>query len=279
MNTPGPAQTSRLPAARNVGDRADKNVCATWPTIEEARSFLRLGTGKGIKIAVLDSGIETGHPLLSSLGLTDDLAIVESGFQIATVPGQGRDVFGHGTAIAGILHEVAPEAQIGSFRVLGEQLRSRTLIIREAARQALERGYHILNCSFGCGREDQVLIYKDWIDEAYVRGRHIVASCNNQDFMKREWPGHFPSVVTVNFTAARQPEDFFCRLGRMVEFAARGEDVEVAWLGGGRKKVTGSSFAVPHVTALLARLLSCCPGLSPVQAKALLHQLATPWDG
>lgn len=248
-----------------------------WPTIEEARSFLKQGTGKGIKIAVLDSGVETSHPLLRGLSLADDLAMVESGFQIATIPGQGRDVFGHGTAIAGILREVAPEAQIGSFRVLGEQLRSRTLIIREGVRQALERGYHILNCSFGCGREDQVLLYKDWIDEAYVLGRHIVASCNNQDFMKREWPGHFPSVLAVNFTAAGDPEEFFCRLGQMVEFAARGQDLEVAWLGGRRKKVTGSSFAVPHVTGLLARLLSGCPTLSPVQAKALLHHLAEPW--
>ena len=248
-----------------------------WPTLEDARSFLRQGRGRNIKIAVLDSGIEAGHPLLSGVELADDLAIVEEGFQIATVPGEGRDVFGHGTAIASVLRQVAPEAQIGSFRVLGEHLRSRTLIIREGVRQALERGYHILNCSFGCGREDQVLLYKDWIDEAYVQGRHIVAACNNQDFMKREWPGHFPTVVTVNFTRCEDAEVFFCRLGHLVEFSARGQDLEVAWKGGGKKKVTGSSFAAPHVTGLLARLLSCCPTLSPVQAKALLHQLAEPW--
>jgi subtilisin len=247
-----------------------------WPTIEEARSFLARGRGRNIKIAVLDSGVETAHPLLAGLTLADDVAIIDEGFQISAVPSSGLDVFGHGTAIAGIIHETAPEAQIGSFRVLGEHLRSRTLIIREGVRLALERGYHILNCSFGCGREDQVLLYKDWIDEAYIQGCHIVASCNNDNFMKREWPGHFPSVVTVNFADCHQPELFFCRLGQMVEFAARGQDIEVAWVGGGRKKVTGSSFAAPHVTGMLARLLSCCPTLSPVQAKALLHQLATP---
>ena len=251
-----------------------------WPSIEEARSFLKQGTGKNVRIAVLDSGIEAGHQLLNQLQLVDDLAIVEQQFELAAVPGEGRDVFGHGTAVASVIRRVAPEAQIGSFRVLGENLRSRTLIIREGARLALERGYHILNCSFGCGREDQVLLYKDWIDEAYVQGRHIVAACNNQDFMKREWPGHFPTVVTVNFTRCDAPELFFCRLGQLVEFAAAGQDVEVAWAGGARKKVTGSSFAAPHITGLLARLLSCCAGLSPVHAKALLHQLAAPWtDG
>jgi len=104
-----------------------------------------------------------------------------------------------------------------------------------------------------------------------------VASCNNYELTKREWHGYFPSVVTVNFTACEQSELFFCRLGHLVEFAARGQDVAVAWKSGGQKKVTGSSFAAPHVAGLLARLLSCCPDLSPVQAKALLHQLAAPW--
>jgi len=253
-------------------------IAKPLPPIEEARSFLESGKGAAIKIAVLDSGIESSHPFLRGLSLADDVAIVDEGLQITAVAGEGRDVYGHGTAIAGIIRALAPEAAIGSFRVLGEQLRSRTLLIREGVRQALERGYHILNCSFGCGREDQVLLYKDWIDEAYVLGRHIVASCNNEDFMKREWPGHFPSVITVSATHSVQPELFFCRLGQLVEFAARGQDIDVPWREGSRKKVTGSSFATPHVSALLARLLSCCPCLTPLQAKSLLHTLAAPWS-
>jgi subtilisin len=192
------------------------------------------------------------------------------------VPGEGRDLFGHGTAIAGIIRQMAPEAQIGSFRVMGEQLRSRTAVICEGVRQALDLGYHVLNCSFGCSRDDQVLFYKSWIDEAYLRNRHIVAACNNDDFLRREWPGHFPTVITVNFAAIESPEEFYYQPGHLVEFAARGQDLEVAWVVNARKKVIGSSFAAPHLTGLLARLLSCAPDLSPLQAKALLQQLATP---
>jgi subtilisin len=247
-----------------------------WPTLAQARACLEQGTGRGVKVAVLDSGIERDHPLLQGLRLADDLAVVHGSVRLSAEPGRGQDVFGHGTAIAGIIRQIAPEAQIGSFRVLSEQLRSRSLIIREGARLALQRGYHILNCSFGCGREDHVLLYKDWIDEAYVRGRHIVAACNNEDFMKREWPGHFPSVLTVRFTACERPETFFCQRGTLVEFAARGQDTEVAWSGAGKKKVTGSSFAAPHVTGLLARLLSGFPDLSPLHAKLLLQELASP---
>jgi subtilisin family serine protease len=249
----------------------------TWLTVEQARRFLREGTGRGIKVAVLDSGIEAAHPGLNGLTLADDLAIVDDGLQLNCKSGAGVDVYGHGTAIASILRQIAPDVQIGSFRVLGEQLRSRTAIIREGVRQALDRGYHILHCSFGCSREDQVLQYKDWIDEAYLMGRHIVAACNNYDFLKREWPGHFPSVITVNFARTANSEALFYRPGQLVEFAARGDDLDVPWCGTRRKKVTGSSFAVPHVAALLARLLSLCPDLPPLAAKALLHKIADPW--
>jgi subtilisin family serine protease len=253
------------------------NKVNNWPTLTEARSHLNSGRGQGIKIALLDSGIEVNHPSLKGLSLEDDLAVVEVDSRLSVIPGEGRDLYGHGTAIAGILQQLAPEAKIGSFRVLGEQLRARTLIIREGARLALERGYHILNCSFGCSREDHVLFYKDWVDDAYMQGRHIVAACNNLDFTRREWPGHFPTVITVNFAQCNRPDALFCRTGQMVEFAARGEEIEVAWLGGTRKKVTGSSFAAPHITALLSRLLSHSPTLSPLHAKVILQHLAEPW--
>lgn len=249
-----------------------------WPNLDEARSFLQKGTGRDIKVAILDSGVELSHPRLKELQLTDDVVFVEDGLRISTANGQGADVFGHGTAIADIVHQVAPDVHLGSFRVLGAQLRSRSLMIREGVRQAIQRGYHILNCSFGCSREDHVLLYKDWVDEAYRRGRHIVAASNNHDFSKREWPGHFPTVITVNSTDCVQPDALFSRSNNLVEFAARGQNIEVAWMGGVCKNVTGSSFAAAHVTGLLARLISCAPRLSTLEAKAMLLKLAKPLD-
>src|ERR1700755_3003481 len=132
------------------------NAARIWPLIDDARRSLQHGTGSGVKVAVLDSGIETGHPFLEGMSLADDLAFDLEGNRLRVVAGQGRDAFGHGTAVAGIIHRMAPEAQIGNFRVLGQDLRSRSLIIRAAALLAIERGYHIVNCSFGCSREDHV---------------------------------------------------------------------------------------------------------------------------
>ena len=247
-----------------------------WISPEEAADALARGTGAGVHIAIIDSGVEAGHPDLANLHLNHDLAIDAHGLELQTCPGNGTDSFGHGTAIAGILRELAPQAALGSFRVLGANLKSRTPIICEGARQAIDLGYHILNCSFGCTRAEQVLAYKDWIDEAYLKGRHIVAAANNQDFSRREWPAHFSSVLGVSFLRSDRLDELFRRQGTLIEFAAHGEDVDVAWAGRSRRRVTGSSFAAPVIAALLARLLSVYPDLSPLQAKAILQRIARP---
>ncbi len=252
------------------------NTGESWIDLGQAREALVRGTGRGIRIAVLDSGIETSHPTLGGLALCDDLAIVSDGVQLVVQPGGGRDVFGHGTAIAGILRTVAPDVEISSIRVLGDGLVSRTAIIREGARQALDRGCHILNCSFGCGMPDHVLQYKCWVDEAYLQKVHVVAACHNGDCNKQEWPAHFSSVISVDMADA--PGDaLFYRGGSLVEFLAHGVNVPVPWRDGATKNITGSSFAAARVSGLLARLLSGVPDLSPLQAKALLQHLAGPW--
>lgn len=245
--------------------------------MEEARRALEKGTGKGVKIAVIDSGIEVDHPDLPGLTLVDDLHVIDAGVQIEVKPGDGSDVYGHGTAVTGVIRRIAPDAQIGSIRVLGANLGSRTVIIREGVRQAIDRGYHVLNCSFGCGLKDHIFQYKEWIDEAYLKGIHIVSACNNYDFTTPEWPGYFPSVVTTNMARFDEDHTFFYKPGHLVEFAARGVDVTLPWNGHARKEVTGSSFAAPIMSALLARLISEMPKLAPLEAKSILHRLAIPW--
>ncbi len=245
--------------------------------LEEARKALTNGTGKGVRIAVLDSGIEIDHPEFVSLRLIDDLHVVDSGIQIEVKPGDGTDIFGHGTAIAGVIRRIAPDAEIGSIRVLGESLASRTVIIREGIRQAIDRSYHILNCSFGCRVAEHIFQYKEWIDEAYLKGIHIVSACNNLDFRQQEWPGYFPSVITVNMAQLDNDDTFFYKSGHLVEFLARGVNVTLPWNHHLTREVTGSSFAAPVLTGLLARLISVFPNLTPLEAKALLHRLATPW--
>jgi subtilisin family serine protease len=249
-----------------------------WMTVEGAKAALAEGRGAGIRIAVIDSGIEVSHPSLKGIQLGDDIHIVDNGIQIEVRDGDGTDIYGHGTAVASIIREVAPEVELASFRVLGPRRNSRTVIIREGVRQAIDRGYNILNCSFGCAVQEHIFQYKDWIDESYLKGIHLVAACSNLDFRSQEWPGSFPSVVTVNMAVTDRKDRLYYKPGYLVEFAARGVNVTAAWRDGQTREVTGSSFAAPLVAALLARLLSVAPRLDPMQAKALLRQVAEDWS-
>ena len=252
-----------------------------WMTPAEAKDALLHGKGAGVKIAIIDSGVEASHPALGGLSLVDDIAIVHQDDGLVIEAGEGRDVFGHGTAVAWSVLQTAPEAQIGSFRVLDGRNLSKSHAVCRAALLAIERGYHVINCSIGAGIKEQVLMYKDWVDRAYLAGVHVVAACNNMDFRKLEWPGHFTSVITVNMLAAPQDDRLYLNQGSsLVEFAAQGVNVRVPWKGGLTIETTGSSFAAPRAAGLLARLLSARPGLRPLQAKALLQTVAEPWpDG
>lgn len=249
-----------------------------WIDPAQAAEAISRGKGKGVRIAILDSGIDKAHPALAGMDLMDDCAIVEDGRQLTCVPNNGNDLYGHGTAVAGIIHSNAPQASIGSFRVLSGSLRSRTATILEGARIAIDRGYHIVNCSFGSGVREHWDKYKYWVDAAYMRGIHIVAACNNHDASRPEWPAEFTSVIAVNMARNASPTDLFHRTGSLIEFAANGVDVNVAWLDRSYRLMTGSSFAAPHVTAMLAALLSEVPALTPLQAKLLLQRIAKPCD-
>jgi subtilisin family serine protease len=259
---------------------------STWITPKEAAAALANGRGRGIKIAVLDSGIELSHPELHHLRLIDDLAYELNAEGVPKrIAGRGIDLYGHGTAVASVIHRAAPEAQIGSFRVLDDKLGGKRPLIQEAALTAIDRGYHILNCSFGSeARLDTIGFFKSWVDYAYRQGVHVVSACNNSYFRNPEWPGYFPSVVTVNM-ANTESDDLFFRWDlsfgsearHLVEFAARGVDLKIPWKGNRIAKHSGSSFAAPHVAGLLSRLLSVYPNVKPLVAKSLLQEVAKGW--
>jgi subtilisin len=241
---------------------------------------IQRGTGAGIRVAVIDSGIDVSHPALNGLELSDDVVVSSDGLrlQVREGEGKGRDVFGHGTGVAGILRKVAPEALIGSFRALDGRNRSRSFVIAECVRQALARGYDIINCSFGCrGLAKYVMDYKEWVDAAYVRNVHVVSACSNVHYSVREWPAHFPSVISVGVADCGEDE-LVGRPGALVSLAAKGERVRVPWLDGGWRLETGSSFAAPRVAGFVARLLSEYPGLRPDLVKALLSAIASTKD-
>lgn len=239
----------------------------SWLTPETAIAAIRDGNGSGIRIAILDSGIEITHPDFAGHTLADDLVVELDNFS----PGYGLDPYGHGTAIAGIIWELAPRAEIGSFRVLGPDLKSRSALVALAAQKAIDLGYHILNCSFACGLPSHLPLYKSWIDRAALGGQTIVAASSSHDLNQPEWPAHFSSVIAVDCASNNHLAH---RPGSLVEFSAPASERRVPWCGGGHRLMTGSSFAAAHVTGLIAKLLSARASHDALFTKALMRQLA-----
>lgn len=247
-----------------------------WPAVEQAVEALRISDGTGIKVAIIDSGVEVTHPALEGIQLADDISVSCDGVNLKIEEGVGSDVYGHGTAVASLVLKEAPGVTLGSFRALDSSNHARSFVIAECVNQAMARGYQIINCSFGCrGLPRYVMDYKEWVDRAYLQGVQIVAACSNVGAGIREWPAYFPSVLSVRGIDCAEDE-FFFRSGRMVSFLAQGERVEVPWLNGGTKIETGSSFAAPLIAGKIAKLMAGIPGISPASIKPLLSMLAKP---
>ncbi len=250
-----------------------------WPDLAAAAEALKSGSGDGVKVAVIDSGVDISHPAFKGMKLEDDLAISCDGVNLRIEENDGTDVYGHGTAVASLLAKEAPGAKIGSFRALDSSNHARSFVIAECVNQAISRGYQVINCSFGCrGLARYVMDYKDWVDEAFLAGVQVVAACSNVNSAIREWPAYFPSVISVQGIDC-QHEELFSKPGAMVSFFARGERVDVPWLNGEMKKETGSSYAAPLVAGRIARLIEAFPQIEPSLIKPLLGVLATERSG
>lgn len=256
----------------------DEPASPFWPDLDTARKALREGKGDGVRVAVIDSGIDLTHSCFEGVELEDDIVVSCEGANLRIDENRGVDAYGHGTAVASLLLSEAPGIRIGSFRALDSRNHARSFVIAECVNQAISRGYQVVNCSFGCrGLPRYVMDYKEWVDAAYLEGVHIVAACSNVDSSVREWPSFFPSVISVGGIDCKAGT-FHARRNSMVSLFAKGERIEVPWRDGETRIETGSSYAAPQIAGKLARLVSKLPGLEPDLVKPLLHALASPLD-
>ncbi|MHA3704733.1 S8 family serine peptidase [Jatrophihabitans sp. YIM 134969] len=230
-------------------------------------------TGAGVRVAVVDSGIDLDHPRVGGPSHPGAALRWDREEQRPVVePGPHGDLFGHGTACADIIRRAAPEAEIMSVRVLGERLTGKGQVFAEGLRWAVDHGARVLNLSLSTGRRDFYGLFHEVADAAYFAGAVIVCAMNNVP--AETYPGQFASVVSVAAAPSGDPFTVFANPSPPADFGAPGIDVDVAWAGGGTIVSTGNSFAAPHVTGLIARLLSKHPELTPYEVKAVLRAVA-----
>jgi subtilisin family serine protease len=225
--------------------------------------------GAGVDVAVVDSGIDTAHPDVGPLGDGASLSWERDTAEVVVTPGPHEDLFGHGTACAGLIRVMAPDCRLHSVRVLGERLTGKGQVLTEGLRWAIRSGARVINLSLSTGNRDHFATLHEVADEAAFAGAVLVCAVNNVP--GPTYPSQYSSVISVAATDATDPFDIDCNPHPPADFGAPGIDVEVAWLGGAHVVATGNSFAAPIVTGLVARLLSKHPYLSPVEVKAVLR--------
>jgi subtilisin len=226
-------------------------------------------TGKGIRVAVIDSGVEAEHPAVKGVA---GYVSVEGPAGGVFNEGPHDDAFGHGTACAGIIRSLAPECELYSVRVLGPYLRGRGHVFARGLEWAIENGMQVCNLSLGSTSRELFGPLYEIADAAYFRNVPLVTAANNVPIPTA--PSLYASVLSVAAHDLKDPELIYYNPQPPVEFGAAGIDVRVAWKGGTWITATGNSFAAPHVTGLVARILAKHPGLTVFQLKAILRALA-----
>lgn len=217
--------------------------------------------GTGIKVAILDTGIDYNHPDLA--------ANYKGGYNFVY---DNDDPFddsmsayvptGHGTHVAGIIGArdngtgvvgVAPDVSLYALKVLNAGLAGDVSDVIAGIEWAINNKMQIISMSIGSSLFSQAL--KDACDKAAQAGIILVAAAGNYNNPYIEYPAAFDSVIAVTATRPDDTRPLY-NYGPEMELAAPGVSIKSTVPGGGYGYLTGTSQAAPHVAGVAALLLS-----------------------
>ncbi len=229
-------------------------------------------TGRGVGVAVIDSGIETTHGELRGK-VAESLEAQRAERRVVFEPSDSGDSAGHGTACAGIISSIAPDVQFHSIKVLGEHNSGDGNAFLAGLEYAVKRKFRLINLSLGTTKPQYVVPLHDLLDRAYQAGCIVVAAANN--LPQPSFPSVFSSsLISVSKSEETDPFKFSFRYGEVIELTAPGVNVRTAWLENSYRQLTGNSFACPHIVGICALLLECHPEMTPFQIKSMLYSIA-----
>lgn len=228
--------------------------------------------GQGVKVAVVDTGIDLAHP---------DLAANIAGGYNAIDPAQSpQDDNGHGTHVAGIIAAAAngagvigaaPRVSLYAVKVLGSDGSGYYSDIIEGVQWCIDNGIQVINVSLGGYQNVRAL--HDVIAEAARRGIVITAAAGNDGPADNsvEYPAKYPEVIAVAaYDTSRAITDYSSR-GPEIVVAAPGDDILSTFPGGAYQTFSGTSMAAPHASAAAALVIAA--GITgPDAVRARLRQ-------
>jgi hypothetical protein len=212
--------------------------------------------GAGVKVAVIDTGIDLYHPLFR-----DRLAPAQEWKDFIDGDSLPQEVtgsfYGHGTGVAGLIVQVAPRATILPIRVLGPDGMGDVANIVMAIGWAVENGANVINLSLGTDQDiaslEKAVIY------AAQMGVYVVAAAGNEGSNQLLYPAKYMTKSSYNdlmFSVGSYGSELalslFCNYGTELEYVAPGEFMLSAYPDMRIAHYTGSSFATPVVAGSVA---------------------------
>ena len=247
--------------------------------------------GKGVKVAVVDTGIDTEHPDLKVAGGFSAIQQEEEDDdpwwwpfdkKASASGGSYKDDQGHGTHVAGTIAGldngdgvvgVSPDVTLYAVKVLNSQGSGTFADIISGLEWCVDNGMEVANFSLGASQGTQAL--QDALAAATKSGLVVIAAADNSGGSVG-YPGAYPEAIAV---AASDSE------GKVASFSSRGPEVDViapgvkvlsTYMGGGYKELNGTSMATPHVTGLAALAIAAHGTHDPAQIRKLLLGAASP---
>lgn len=256
----------------------------------------RQSTGKGVRVAVIDTGVDVKNPQLKSAvdvskgrnllpkNLKDD-----NGDKLKRGNENGTtDEVGHGTRVAGIIAArpakdtgfvgLAPDATLIPIQQNDAEGHGNAETLATAINHAVAAGADIINISQDTANAvEPTPILKQAVDRALARGKVIVASAGNDGLggnVKRTYPASYEGVLAVAASDRNNERASFSQSGEFVGVAAPGVDMISTVPKDGHCSDNGTSFAAPYVAGVAALIKSKHSDWTPRQITAQIKQTA-----
>ncbi|MCW2961474.1 MAG: peptidase [Thermoleophilia bacterium] len=212
--------------------------------------------GAGIKIAIVDTGVDYVHPDLAGR--------VEQGYDFVDGDPDPMDVQGHGTHVAGIaagnandgsgIAGIAPEATILAVRVLDSDGAGNYSQVARGIVHASDKGAKVINLSLG-GTEGSDLL-ESAVNYAASRGAIVVCASGNESAKQVGYPGRYDGCMSVGATDIADQRAGFSNFGPGLDITAPGAQILSSTMNGSHDSWDGTSMASPYVGGVAALLFA-----------------------
>lgn len=235
-------------------------------------------TGSGVKVAVLDTGIDASH---------EDLNVAGGASFVADEPDALTDGNGHGTHVAGTIAAlnnnvgvvgVSYDVDLYAVKVLSGAGSGTLSGIAQGIEWAIDNDMDVINMSLGGSTGSSTL--KQASDNAYNSGIVVVAAAGNSGsyfglINTIGYPARYDSVIAVGAVDSNNNRASFSSVGSQLEVMAPGVDINSTLPGNQYGSLNGTSMASPHVAGATALILAKYPNMTNVEVRQKLRDTAT----